>query len=266
MTENNNRAFMYGESVFTTMRMINGTLQDWDLHFDRFRRGVEFLYGPFLEEDAWPHILKSRLEQKVTELSGNKIVRVTAYREQARGLLRSGLHSVNDLRLHLTQNPLDPYPYELKTIKLRTCPLNKRPHWWPAHLKAGNYLDTILSQKKYMKPGDDDVLFLSEEDTVLESSVANIFILRHNKLFTAPTGPNVLEGVMRKKLIDVALDYFDEFEETPTTFDQLMRADAIIGTNSVRGVFLVDRIDDLEIIYNEQFLVKFQILRDRIFA
>lgn len=257
---------MYGESVFTTMRMIDGSLQDWELHFDRFRRGVEFLYGPFTEEGEWSHLFKTRLEQKLADLSGDKIVRVTAFREQARGLLRKGLYSVNDVRLHLSQNPLDRSRYEHKMIKLRTCPLNKKPYWWPSYLKAGNYLDTILSQKRYMQPGDDDILFLSEEDTVLESSVANIFIVRHNKLFTAPLGPNVLEGIMRKKLISVALDYFDDFEEMPTTFEQLMRADAVIGTNSVRGVFLVDRVDDHEIIYNEELLIKFQNLRDRIFT
>jgi 4-amino-4-deoxychorismate lyase len=257
---------MYGESVFTTMRMINGSLQDWELHYDRFRRGVEFLYGPFTEEGDWSHLLKSRLEQKFADLSGDKIVRVTAYREQARGLLRTGLYSISEIRIHLSQNPLDRSRYEEKMIKLRTCPVNKRPHWWPPYLKAGNYLDTILSQKRYMHPGDDDVLFLSEEDTVLESSVANIFIVRHNKLFTAPLGPNVLEGIMRKKLISVALDYFDDFEEAPTNFEQLMKADAIIGTNSVRGVFLVDRIDDHEIFYKEDFLIKFQRLRDKIFT
>jgi branched-subunit amino acid aminotransferase/4-amino-4-deoxychorismate lyase len=150
-------------------------------------------------------------------------------------------------------------------IKLRTCPVNKKQHWWPSYLKAGNYLETILSQKRYMRPGDDDVLFLSEEDTVLESSVANIFIVRHDKIYTPPPGPNVLEGIMRKKLLAVALDYFVDFEETATTFEQLMRADAVIGSNSVRGIFLVDRIDDHEIAYKEDFLIKFHNLRDKIF-
>ncbi len=47
--ESQNRAFMYGESVFTTMRMINGEMKDWSLHFDRMRRGDEFVYGPFTD-------------------------------------------------------------------------------------------------------------------------------------------------------------------------------------------------------------------------
>ncbi len=256
---------MYGESVFTTTQLVNGTVRDWDLHFERLSKGVEFVYGPFLDESNWTEELRTRLEAKFQELIDNKIIRITIYREQSRGLLRNSFLSVNDLKIHLHASPLDPKRYEEKMIKLRTCPVLERPHWWPSFLKAGNYFDTILRQKMYMKPGDDDVLFLSSQDTVLESSVANIFVVRHNKLFTAPPGPNVLEGVMRKKVIDVALDYFDSFTESETSIEQLLKADAIFGANSVRGIFLIDRIDDYDITYGLDFLEKFKSLKNRVF-
>jgi branched-subunit amino acid aminotransferase/4-amino-4-deoxychorismate lyase len=256
---------MYGESVFTTMRMINGSFQDWEFHFERLVKGIDFLYGPFTEQEDWKMVLKNRLEDKMQDLQGDKVTRIAIYREQTRGLLRIGLLSVSDLRIQMSHSALDHERYENKLIKLRTCPVIKRPQWWPSYLKAGNYLETIMSQKMFMKPGDDDILFLSDEDTVLESSIANIFVVRHNKLYTAPSGPNVLEGVMRRKLITVAVDYFDEVYESKTTMEQLLKADAVIGTNSVRGLFLIDRIDDYEIIYSEEFLDKFKRLKDRVF-
>jgi branched-subunit amino acid aminotransferase/4-amino-4-deoxychorismate lyase len=259
-----NRAFMYGESVFTTMRMINGVMQDWDLHFDRLKRGVEFLYGPFTEKDEWSPLLKNLLEDKYQNLDGDKVIRLTVYIEGERGILRSGLISVGDLKIHISHSPFDQARFENKILKLRTSPVIKRPYWWPSYLKAGNYLETIIAQKMALKPGDDDILFLSQEDTVLESSVANIFVVRHNKLYTAPTGPNVLDGIMRKKVINVATSYFDDFSETETTMNQLIRADAIFGSNSVRGLFLVDRIDDYEITYTNEFLDKFKLLKSRV--
>lgn len=255
---------MYGESVFTTMRMIDGNLKDWDLHFDRLKRGVEFVYGPFTDGDEWKAKLKNRFEGVVQDLSGDKVIRLTVYREQARGLLRTGLISVQDLKIHLNHSVFDPARVDERPLKLRTCSISKRPHWWPSYLKAGMYLETILSQKMYLKPGDDDLLFLSQEDTVLESSVANIFIVRHNKLYTAPTGPNVLDGVMRKKVCSVALGYFEDFQESETTMEQLLKADAVFGSNSVRGLFLVDRIDDYEITYSEEFLEKFEKIKYRV--
>lgn len=255
---------MYGESVFTTMRMVNGVPQDWEFHFERLKKGVEFVYGPFTDGEEWAGILRNRLEGKFQDLDGDKILRLSVYREQVRGILRSSLVSVTDLRIHVSHSPHDKSRYEERMLKLRTCPAVKRPNWWPSFLKAGNYLETILAQKIYLKPEDDDLIFLSTDDTVLESSVANIFVVRHNKLYTAPAGPNVLEGIMRKKVISVALDFFDEFAESKTSLEQLYRADAVFGSNSVRGLFLVDRIDDYEITYSEEFIDKYNRLRSRI--
>lgn len=265
MTENMNRAFMYGESVFTTMRMVDGVLLDWGYHFERLRKGVEFVYGPFTDGPDWVAHFKNRLEAVCQKETGNKVIRLTVYREQSRGMLRSSLISYMDLRVHYSATVLDETRLGDKMFKLRTCPAPTRPHWWPSYLKAGNYLETILSQKKYLKEGDDDVLFLSPTDTILESSVANIFIVRHDKLYTAPPGPNVLEGIMRKKVIDVAAEYFLDFIESEATMDQILKADAVFGSNSVRGLFLVDQIDDYAITYTEDFLNKFKRLKNRVF-
>lgn len=256
---------MYGESVFTTMRMVEGTLLDWDLHFDRLKKGVEFLFGPFSDGDDWTYKLRNRLDIKFADLNGDKVIRLSVYREQSRGLIRAGLISITDLRIHLSHEPLDQTRYFNKTIKLRTCPAPVRPHWWPSYLKAGNYLETILAQKLYLKPGDDDILFLSQDDTILESSVANIFVVKHDKLYTAPLGPNVLDGVMRKKVIQFAGTIFQDIDETETTIEQLFKADAVFGCNSVRGLFLIDRIDDHEINVSEFFQEKIQLLRNKVF-
>jgi 4-amino-4-deoxychorismate lyase len=258
-----NRAFMYGESVFTTLRLLDGRPQDWEDHLERLRKGTEFLYGPFIETE-WPLDFRNRLEEVLAPIAGDKVVRLTIYRDQVRGLLRTGLISLHDLRVHVSSSPLDPSRFENKALKLRTCPATKRPYWWPSFLKAGNYLDTILCQKLYLKPQDDDLLFLSSEDTVLESSVANIFVVKQDKLFTAPLGPNVLDGVMRKKVISLALEYFSDFEESETSMEQLLRSDAVFGSNSIRGLFLVDRIDDYEITYSQDFLKKFSGLKQKV--
>lgn len=264
MSEIINRAFMYGESVFTTMRMINGHLCDWDYHFDRLKEGVDFVYGPFTDGDDWVLHLKNRLEDRCAPEHGDRVIRLTIYREQARGLVRTGLVSVRDLKISLSSSHYDPERVEGKMLKLRTCAVPLRPHWWPGYLKAGDYLETILAQKLSMQPGDDDVLFLSPSDTVLESSVANIFVVRHNRLFTAPIGPNVLAGVMRRKVIEASHFVFDSFNESATTIEQLFKADAVFGTNSVRGPFLIDRIDDRPFNYSQEFLKNFENLRRRV--
>lgn len=266
MSEATNRAFLYGESVFTTMRMINGQRIEWSSHFDRLKQGVEFVYGPFTDGDQWFMTLKNRIQDRLANESGDRIVRITIYLEGVRGVLNKGLISVADLKIDISSSIFEPERFEGKMLKLRTCAAFARPAWWPSYLKAGNYLETILAQKVSLKAGDDDLLFLSTKNTVLESSVANIFIVRHNKLFTAPVGPNVLSGVTRKKVIQIAAEFFEEMSESETTVEQLYKADAVFGSNSVRGLFLVDRIDDHELNYSQEFLNKFELMRKRVLA
>ncbi len=255
---------MYGESVFTTMRMIDGHLNDWNQHFNRLKNGVEFVYGPFTDQDEWVALFKNRLENLLAGETGNKIIRMTIYREQTVASLKSLFLSSLDLKIHYSARIHDPLAHE-KMYKLRTCPAILRPSWWPSYLKAGNYLETILAQKICLKENDDDLLFISPQNTVLESSIANIFVVRHNRIYTAPLAAQVLDGVMRRKVIDSAPQYFSEIIETETSVEQLFKADAVFGSNSVKGLFLVDRIDDYEITYNEEFLDRFRLLRSRVF-
>lgn len=267
MLESINRAFSYGESVFTTIRLINGRPMDWDYHFDRLRQGVDFLFGPFKDGNEWALLLRDRLNDRLAMETGDKVLRMTFYREQARGLLRTGgPESVNDLKLHFQSSPYDPLRTQGKMLKLRTCAAPQKPHWWPPFLKAGNYLETILSQKMFMQPGDDDVLFLNNKDSVTEASIANIFVVRHNRLYTAPLGPQVLDGVIRRKVLESAHHYFDASEESETSYEQLFKADMVFGTNSIRGPFLVEKIDHHTYNYNQEALSKFELLRQRIFG
>jgi branched-subunit amino acid aminotransferase/4-amino-4-deoxychorismate lyase len=262
MIEGHNRAFLYGESVFTTLRMINGFPRDWDYHFDRLKKGVEFVYGPFTDEENWVGSFKDRLETRLHQEAGDKVIRITVYRNGARGELRAGPMSSSDLKLNFMINPFDSSRIEGRSLSLRTCAASIRPLWWPAFLKVGNYFETILAQKAMLKEGDDDLLFLSPEDTVLESSVANIFIVRHNKLYTPPAGPNVLEGVMRRKILDVGEQFFDAVLESTTTMEQLLRADGLFGCNSVRGLFLVSRVDGHEFEHEQEFISRFEKLKE----
>ena len=247
------------------MRMINGHLCDWDYHFDRLKKSVDFVYGPFTEGSDWVLLLKNHLLERCDRESGDQIIRLTIYREQvARGLINTSPVSINDLKISLSTSKFDVSRTESKTYKLRTCASRQRPNWWPGFLKSGDYLETILAQKLNMKSGDDDVLFLSPQDTVLETSIANIFVVRHNILYTAPTGPNVLDGVMRTKVIKVAEDFFDDFQEVESSAEQLFKAEAVFGTNSIRGPFLIGSIDDIQIQYSEAFLSNFEALRKRV--
>ena len=261
MNENQNRAFLYGESVFTTMRVSEGQAFDQEAHLERLEKGVEFVFGPFEEGDAWREHFRQRFHSELSRISAPKVVRLTIYRTQTISGLRQGMMAASDLNFSMSTSPM---PTAHSHLSLVSCPAISRPDWWPSYLKAGDYLPTILSQRKYLRPNYDDLLFLSDKGQTLESSVANIFVVRHNKLFTAPVGPQVLDGVMRKKVIDLHSPLFTSVTLEGSTLHQLECADAVFGSNSVRGVFLIDRIDDHAYSYSPDFIAAFEDWRQKV--
>jgi len=235
--------------------MISGEVKDWDLHFDRLKRGADFIFGP-IEDWKWTPF-KLMLEEKLKKFSGTKALRVTIFAKGDSGL-RPMMVNVEELEVEILERPL---PGDHSPRKLRTLHRPGEPHFWPSFLKSGNYLETLLSQKYVMNPGDDDLLFCDETGVIQESSMANIFIVKGRDLFTPRLGPNVLEGIMRGKILEKAPLFFDKVFEENILWNDSFQADGVFLSNSLRGVFLVDRIDQFEISYSEDFLKLFQELK-----
>lgn len=250
--ENSSRAFLYGESVFTTMRMISGEVKDWDLHFDRLKRGADFVFGPI---EAWKWTpFRLMIEDKLKSKSGTKALRITVFAKGDLGL-RPLEARIEDLEVEIQERPLPETNGEPK--KLRTLHRPGKPNFWPSFLKSGNYLETILSQKYVLNPGEDDLLFCDETGLIQESSMANIFIVRGDHLLTPRLGPNVMEGTMRGKILDKAPLFFKKISEENILWNENFKADGVFLSNALRGMFLVDRIDRFEISYSNDFLKAF---------
>lgn len=256
MSESINRAFMYGESVFTTMRVASGYLQEWNYHFERLKKGVSFVFGPFSEGIDWEMVLERRLQKELFSGTGDGVLRLTVFLMGERGLKQRSPVSVQELMIDVK---LSAPSTTHKSFSLRTCQAAPKPAWWPEYLKAGNYLETILAQKLFLQEGDDDLLFLTPHDKVLETSIANIFFVKDKKFFTPPAGPQVLAGVMRRKVLESI-----DCEIVEASIDQLLAAEAVFATNSVRGPFLIDRIDGTEYTHDQEFLNEFELLRKRV--
>jgi para-aminobenzoate synthetase / 4-amino-4-deoxychorismate lyase len=94
----------------------------------------------------------------------------------------------------------------------------------------------IASQK-----GFDEVLFVNENDELLEGAVTNLLIEKDDKQFTPPIGLGILNGCYRQYLLDNRI-----CNEKVLRVDDLKDADEIILCNSVRKEILVNRIYDLE--------------------
>ena len=73
----------------------------------------------------------------------------------------------------------------------------------------GSYVNTALAKTDALLSGFDDAIVLTQDGHVSEGSAMNLFIVRDGKLITTPVTSNILEGITRATVIELAKNEFD---------------------------------------------------------
>jgi len=68
----------------------------------------------------------------------------------------------------------------------------------------GSYVNTALAKTDALLTGFDDSIVLSQNGHVSEGSAMNLFIVRDGRLITTPVTANILEGITRSTIIEIA--------------------------------------------------------------
>lgn len=106
------------------------------------------------------------------------------------------------------------------------------------YIKSTCYYENILEKEAAINKGFNDVLFLNEKGNITETSCANIFIVKDNKIYTPTIEDGLLSGIIREWIIS----NFDIQEKT-LTLSELRNCDEIFITNSLVGIMTVNKID-----------------------
>jgi branched-chain amino acid aminotransferase len=69
---------------------------------------------------------------------------------------------------------------------------------------TGSYINTALAVDEAQRGGYDDAIFLTQDGHVSEASAANIFLMRKGGLVTPPVTADILEGITRDAVIELA--------------------------------------------------------------
>lgn len=69
---------------------------------------------------------------------------------------------------------------------------------------CGAYVNSALASDEARRNGFDEAIFLSESGHVAEGATCNIFMVRAGRLITPPPSDNILEGITRACIMDLA--------------------------------------------------------------
>lgn len=112
---------------------------------------------------------------------------------------------------------------------------------------SGAYITSSLAKTEAVKSGFDEALLLNSRGKVSEASGMNLFIVRDGILFTPGVDQDILEGITRASVIELARSIGIEVVERAIDKTELFIADEVFLTGTAAKVTPVRRVESTEL-------------------
>lgn len=237
------RGFMYGDAAFETLRVYNGTPFALAAHLDRLeatcqamaldhgltrtdlRERIEATIAANGFEEAYCKLSISRGPQPGT-VTPDPVVEPTVVVYIAE-LPRGGTEGP----------PVWSDPAVVETASTQVPP----DAALPADAKTHNYLPNVIARANH--PAADEVLMRDGEGRLLEGAASNVFFVRKETIHTPEATLDLLPGITRDVVLDLATPEYTTVEGTYRP-DDLADADEVFLTNSTWEIRPVTQVDD----------------------
>lgn len=238
------RGLLLGDGLFETVAVFAGKPVWLADHLDRLEAGAKTLGLP---------ADRSKIEAAIAETLGasphpHGILRITLTRGAGvRGLAADGNAPSLLVTLSAWVKGMLFAPAKLVTSTIRrneTSPASR--------LKTLSYVDNILAAREAAAAQCDDALLLNTKGRVAATTIANVFVLSGGRLATPPLTAGILPGIARRKLLTLT-----QAEERDIAPAELLLADAVFLTNSLRLVRPVHALDGRQLRHDESALALF---------
>lgn len=108
---------------------------------------------------------------------------------------------------------------------------------------TGSYINSAFAKSEAHWNGYDEAIVLNPDGHIAEGSAMNLFLVRHGTLVTPPVSDNILEGITRNTLLQLAHDLGIPFDERSIDRTELYIADEVFFCGTGAQVAIVTEID-----------------------
>ncbi len=240
-------AILYGLSVYTVfpiIPLVDGAaafrLKD---HFERLLNSAKIIGIDTFEKDWNFESFVEAVKElaKANEINDKVFVRATVHvSELVPGTKSRGLQTTFSMFIYEAKPIVPQDGARLKTSVWRRVP----DYSIPSRAKVnGAYVNSVLGKQDAIDSGYDDCLFLDSEGHVCELSAANIFIVRNGVLMTPGDSSDILEGINRKTVLEIAKELDIPVAERAIDLTELYIADEVFACGTSAFVAPVSEID-----------------------
>lgn len=109
---------------------------------------------------------------------------------------------------------------------------------------CGAYVNSALACDEARLNGFDEAIFLTEQGHVAEGATCNIFMVRNGKLITPPGSENILEGITRDAIMELARRELSlDVVERPIDRSELYICDEVFFTGTAVEIGPITKVD-----------------------
>jgi branched-chain amino acid aminotransferase len=112
---------------------------------------------------------------------------------------------------------------------------------------SGAYITSSLAKTEASLSGFDEALLLNSSGKVSEASGMNLFIVRNGELITPGVDQDILEGITRASVIELAKSFGINVIERPVDKTELLISDEVFLTGTAAKITPVKQIESTNI-------------------
>jgi len=237
------RGFSYGDGLFETMRSYDGTVFRLSAHLERLYQSLDTIY---LKLPMTVGEMKSAVcETLVKNGQPDCMIRLTV----SRGEQTSGFHIDPDAAptLVIIVRSLETLPKEWyeQGIKISLYPNTaQKVGGLQRSIKSCNFLTNILIREKAHRQNSVEGILMDDLGRITEGTTSNVFIVKDGTLMTPAINENVLPGITRQAVLDIAPRLRIPVVQKSITAEDIYHAEEVFITNSRIEILPVRRADD----------------------
>jgi branched-chain amino acid aminotransferase len=232
----NNRAFLYGDSVFETLKVVNNSILFLEDHYFRLMAAMRIVRMEIPMNFTLEYFEEQILSlAKINKCESSARVRFSVFRNEGGfylPMVNTISYIIQSVALPNQYYSLDQNPYEVELYK--DFYVSKQ---LLSSLKTNNKMVHITGSIFAKENGYDNCLILNETKNVVEALQGNIFMVLEGRLITPPISEGCLNGIMRKQILAIAKknNEYEVVEVVISPFD-LQKAEELFITNVVKGI------------------------------
>ncbi|MGH9749517.1 MAG: aminotransferase class IV [Candidatus Polarisedimenticolia bacterium] len=236
------RGFLFGDSVYETVRAPGGVAFRLQAHLERLRRSADRLQIP---RDAAPVDIEAETLRTVAA-AGEPDAAVRIVLSRGPGPIGYATEDCGPPTVVVLVRPRPALPAGWREEGVDVAIVSVRrnaPAALDPAIKASNLLNNLLAWQEARRLRAFEPILLNEAGNVAEGATSNLFAVRAGRLLTPPLEDGLLEGITRGIVLDLARRQGGDALEVSFGPDDLRGADEAFLTSTLKGIVPVRRCD-----------------------